>query len=169
MSERLLLDITRVEITDDAFASGIGPSSTRLVPLLDIVGPPVGFPNRPDRDTLRAIRRDIARQATWPGAVVGIVSTALAIPVAATIMPVIANGDWRRLWITAASLVLLLVVYDRLILPIFRNPYRKIYVGACLTRGLCPFCLYQLPERVEQPGVRCSECGGVWLRRSASV
>jgi len=169
VSERLLLDITRVEITDDGVGSGMGPSSTRLVPLLDIAGPPVGFPNRPSRETLRAIRRDIARQAKWPGTIVGVVSTALAIPVAATIMPAIASGDWRRLWITAASLVILLIVYDRLILPIFRNPYRKIYVDACLSRGLCPFCLYQLPVRVEQSGVRCSECGGVWLRRHPNV
>lgn len=165
MSERLLLDITKVELTDDAPAER---RSRRLVPLLDIAGPPIGFPNSPDPASLKAIRREIAWGAKGSGLLIGSLSTLLAIPATATLIPVVAHRRWSMLWAFAAALLALFVIYDRLLLPIFRRRYRPLYIGACLKRGLCPFCLYVLPEAEhDATTTTCPECGGVWNRTTS--
>lgn len=162
MSERLLLDITKIELTDDAPSE---QRSRRLVPLLDIVGPPIGFPNSPDPASLKAIRREIGRGAKRSGIIVGVLSTILALPAVGTLVPLILRYSWRRLLVFFVAMLLLLVIYDRLLLPIFRRQYRPLYTRACLKQGLCPFCLYVLPEAEHEAEVTvCPECGGVWNR-----
>lgn len=159
MAERPFLDIAKVELTDDLGCS-------RVVPFIDVLGPPRGYPSTPDAGAMRRLRRTILRRNYVGGAVLGMAVTLVAALAMGSLLFIPALQKSTLLFILAglAMILPLAVLYELLALPLFRRMYRPAYLEGTLSQGLCPFCLYDL-SRVE-PGARgcvtCPECSGAW-------
>lgn len=157
MPERPLLDIAKVEISDDL-------GRARTVPFLDLIGPPRGYPNTPDPATLRRLRWGIFRRNLAGGLALGFtVSVAVsAVFLGLLFLPGLTAP--RFLMLSAVVLLPLAVLYELLALPIFRRMYRPAYLEAALAQHLCPFCLYDLAraEPTADDRIVCPECSASW-------
>lgn len=161
MPERLFLDIMRVEIRDH-------DGHRRLVPFLDVLGPPRGFANAPARRLLWRIRLGIIRRTILAGSIVAVLTIVLAIGASLTLIPWLSLGGSHRLLPVLPAMLAFLLVYDLVLLRLFRRLYRPAYTEAALACGLCPWCLYTLEgQPADQHGMlRCPECGGCWRESS---
>ncbi len=161
MPERLFLDILRVEIPDH-------DGKRRLVPFLDVLGPPRGFATAPPRRLLWKIRLGILRRTFVVGSVVAIVTVALAIAASLTVLPWLLTGGTHRLLPILPAMLAFFLVYDLVLLRLFRRLYRPAYTDAALACGLCPWCLYTLEGQASDHRtlVLCPECGACWRESS---
>lgn len=159
MPERPLLDIAKVEITDDL-------GERRVLPFIDVVGPARGYPNAPDAGAMRRLRRTILARNYVRGALLGLAVTLTAAAALGSLLFVPSLQKSTLLFILAALAMMLplAVLYEVLALPVFRRMYRPAYLEGTLGQGLCGFCLYDL-SRAEADGqgrVVCPECRGTW-------
>jgi hypothetical protein len=159
MPERLLLDITRVELTDHRGVS-------RVVPFIDALGPPRGFPNHPGRPAMWTLRKAILRRTWLTGGLLGGTVTLIVGFVLGTLLfiPLVQRSTLNFLAGVALLLPLIILGYECFALPIFRRIYRPVFTSACLELALCPFCLYDLSKTPPAHDTcrRCPECDGAW-------
>lgn len=159
MPERPLLDIARVEITDDL-------GERRVLPFIDVMGPARGYPNSPEPEAMWKLRKTILFRNYLPGALLGMAVTLVAGLALGSLLFVPSLQKSTLLFILAALAMMLplAVLYEVLALPVFRRMYRPAYLEGTLGQGLCGFCLYDLSraEPDAQGRVVCPECRGTW-------
>ena len=159
MPERFLLDITRVELTDHRGA-------TRVVPFIDALGPPRGFANHPGKPAMWTLRKTILRRTWLAGGLLGGGVTLMVALVLGSLvlLPRVRDSTFDFAVGVVVCLPVLVLGYERFILPIFRRIYTPAYLEGTLSQSLCPFCLYSLSTiRPEPDGcTRCPECAGAW-------
>lgn len=159
MPERPLLDIAKVEIVDDA-------GERRVLPFIDVFGPPRGYPNTPDAEAMWRLRKTILFRNYLRGALLGMAVTLVVGLALGSLLfiPSLQKSSFLFLLSATVMILPLAVLYELLALPLFRRMYRPAYLEGTLGQGLCAFCLYDL-TRTEPDARRCvvcPECRGTW-------